>query len=130
MVITMAKLRMAHASTHGARKPSGPIFVFVLISIFIRCSAAKCLVVFLYLVPVLVVERGCVDSLATHFGSLLCHFLSVCAQLLICRHFLVSHQVFFQGFFRQGVRNDLLVSLEEVLEDLLKTGRFEFRHAD
>ena len=26
MVITMAKLRMAHASTHGARKPPGPIF--------------------------------------------------------------------------------------------------------
>ena len=24
MVKTMAKLRMAHASTHGARKPSGP----------------------------------------------------------------------------------------------------------
>ena len=24
-VITMAKLRMAHASTHGARKPPGPI---------------------------------------------------------------------------------------------------------
>ena len=27
MVITMAKLRMAHASTHGARKPPGPITV-------------------------------------------------------------------------------------------------------
>ena len=26
MVITMAKLRMAHGSTHGARKPPGPIF--------------------------------------------------------------------------------------------------------
>ena len=26
MVITMAKLRMAHASTHGARKPPGPIY--------------------------------------------------------------------------------------------------------
>ena len=25
MVKTMAKLRMAHASTHGARKPPGPI---------------------------------------------------------------------------------------------------------
>ena len=25
MVITMAKLRMAHARTHGARKPPGPI---------------------------------------------------------------------------------------------------------
>ena len=25
MVITKAKLRMAHASTHGARKPHGPI---------------------------------------------------------------------------------------------------------
>ena len=24
MVVTMAKLRMAHASTHGARKPPGP----------------------------------------------------------------------------------------------------------
>ena len=27
MVITMAKLRMAHASTHGARKPPGPIML-------------------------------------------------------------------------------------------------------
>ena len=26
MVITMAKLRMVHASTHGARKPPGPMF--------------------------------------------------------------------------------------------------------
>ena len=26
MVITMAKLRMGHASMHGARKPPGPIF--------------------------------------------------------------------------------------------------------
>ena len=26
MVKTMAKLRMAHASTHGARKPPGPKF--------------------------------------------------------------------------------------------------------
>ena len=26
MVITMAKLRMAHASTHGARKPPGPTY--------------------------------------------------------------------------------------------------------
>ena len=26
LVITMAKLCRAHASTHGARKPSGPIF--------------------------------------------------------------------------------------------------------
>ena len=26
MVKTMAKLRMAHTSTHGARKPPGPIF--------------------------------------------------------------------------------------------------------
>ena len=25
LVITMAKLRMAHASTHGTRKPPGPI---------------------------------------------------------------------------------------------------------
>ena len=25
LVITMAKLRMAHASPHGARKPPGPI---------------------------------------------------------------------------------------------------------
>ena len=28
MVITMAKLRMAPASTHGTRKPPGPIFIF------------------------------------------------------------------------------------------------------
>ena len=28
MVITMAKLRMAHASTHGARKPPGPKIFF------------------------------------------------------------------------------------------------------
>ena len=27
LVITMAKLRMAHVSTHGARKPPGPIFL-------------------------------------------------------------------------------------------------------
>ena len=27
LVITMAKLRMAHASTHGAHKPPGPILV-------------------------------------------------------------------------------------------------------
>ena len=27
MVKTMAKLRMAHASTHGARKPPGPKFL-------------------------------------------------------------------------------------------------------
>ena len=30
MVITMAKLRMAHASTHGARKPPGPKHIFFL----------------------------------------------------------------------------------------------------
>ena len=30
MVITMAKLRMAHASTHGARKPPGPIIYLLL----------------------------------------------------------------------------------------------------
>ena len=30
MVITMAKLRMAHASTHGARKPPGPKMIMVL----------------------------------------------------------------------------------------------------
>ena len=29
MVITMAKLRMAHASTHGARKPPGPIKTYL-----------------------------------------------------------------------------------------------------
>ena len=28
MVITMAKLRMAHASTHGALKPPGPKFIY------------------------------------------------------------------------------------------------------
>ena len=28
-MITMAKLRMAHASTHGARKPLGPIFLLL-----------------------------------------------------------------------------------------------------
>ena len=27
MVITITKLRMAHASTHGARKPPGPMVV-------------------------------------------------------------------------------------------------------
>ena len=32
MVITMAILRMAHASTHGARKPPEPIFFFLHIS--------------------------------------------------------------------------------------------------
>ena len=29
LVITMAKLRMAHASTYGARKPPGPISVLL-----------------------------------------------------------------------------------------------------
>ena len=29
MVKTMAKLRMAHASTHGARKPPGPKISFL-----------------------------------------------------------------------------------------------------
>ena len=29
MVKTMAKLRMAHASTHGARKPPGPKKMFI-----------------------------------------------------------------------------------------------------
>ena len=29
MVITMAKLRMAHASTYGARKPPGPKISFL-----------------------------------------------------------------------------------------------------
>ena len=28
LVITIAKLRMAHASTHGARKPPGPKLLF------------------------------------------------------------------------------------------------------
>ena len=28
MVITMAKLRIAHASTHGTRKPPGPKWIF------------------------------------------------------------------------------------------------------
>ena len=32
MVITMAKLRMAHASTHGARIPPGPIHITVISS--------------------------------------------------------------------------------------------------
>ena len=32
MVITMAKLCMAHASTHGARKPPGPKISFLHIS--------------------------------------------------------------------------------------------------
>ena len=31
LVKTMAKLRMAHASTHGARKPPGPILGGVLV---------------------------------------------------------------------------------------------------
>ena len=31
MVITMAKLRMAHATTHGARKPPGPKLRFTLL---------------------------------------------------------------------------------------------------
>ena len=30
MVKTMAKLRMAHASTHGARKPPGPKIAFLI----------------------------------------------------------------------------------------------------
>ena len=36
MVITMAKLRMAHASTHGARKPPGPIFLSVSFKIYLK----------------------------------------------------------------------------------------------
>ena len=40
MVKTMAKLRMAHASTHGAREPPGPkIYVFTA-SIFHSVAAA------------------------------------------------------------------------------------------
>ena len=31
LVITMAKLRMAHASTHGARKPPGPKLSFLIL---------------------------------------------------------------------------------------------------
>ena len=31
MVITMAKLRMAHANTHGTRKPPGPTFKYKLL---------------------------------------------------------------------------------------------------
>ena len=30
MVITMAKVRMAHASTYGAHKPPGPIYINLL----------------------------------------------------------------------------------------------------
>ena len=30
LVITMAKLRMAHASTHGARKPPGPTNILLI----------------------------------------------------------------------------------------------------
>ena len=33
LVITMAKLRMAHASTHGARKPPGPKYLFCTASV-------------------------------------------------------------------------------------------------
>ena len=35
MVITMAKLRMAHASTHGARKPPGPKTLLTLLLIVV-----------------------------------------------------------------------------------------------
>ena len=44
MVITMAKLRMAHASTHAARKPPGPKWVlFLLMSrvVDIRLNSEK-----------------------------------------------------------------------------------------
>ena len=34
LVITMAKLRMVHASTHGARKPPGPIINFWVVILF------------------------------------------------------------------------------------------------
>ena len=34
MVITMAKLRMAHASTHGACKPPGPIVCLIFVAKF------------------------------------------------------------------------------------------------
>ena len=44
MVITMAKLRMAHASTHDARNPPGPIVesLDVLKVIKIRIPIFKC----------------------------------------------------------------------------------------
>ena len=34
MVKTMAKLRMAHASTHGARKPPGPKLIKIVLNSF------------------------------------------------------------------------------------------------
>ena len=36
MVITMAKQRMAHASTHGARKPPGPKLIHVKMHTFVK----------------------------------------------------------------------------------------------
>ena len=42
MVITMARLCMAHASTHGARKPPGPIIAYLVITTinnWMRCLA-------------------------------------------------------------------------------------------
>ena len=41
MVKTMAKLRMAQASTHGARKPPGPIMPY---DLYIVCLTIKTLV--------------------------------------------------------------------------------------
>ena len=41
MVKTMAKLRMAHPSTHGARKPPGPIVAKMLILRFKSSSDEK-----------------------------------------------------------------------------------------
>ena len=39
MVKTMAKLRMAHGSTHGARKPPGPKYYFL--SLHIQHNSGK-----------------------------------------------------------------------------------------
>ena len=46
MVKTMAKLRMPHASTHGARKPPGPTFKLYVVNgiMMIRTTEEKSLI--------------------------------------------------------------------------------------
>ena len=41
MVITMAKLPMAHASTHGARKPPGPPLVPGVFQMFLKIDKTR-----------------------------------------------------------------------------------------
>ena len=67
LVITMAKLRMAHASTHGTRKPPGPIdclsltinevLLLLVNSIFINMELSRQLVWKLFLIGILTLNN-------------------------------------------------------------------------